>query len=375
MMLTFLGKTPESEILFQSVKICTFALQNMTLLHTLLISFKKRLSVMFKVKFKEELRKHMSLRIIGTGSYLPDNIVTNEDLAKIVDTSDEWITTRTGIKQRYISKDMTTSQLATKAAEKALQNAHISAEDLGYIICATISADTAVPSMAANVQHAIGASCPAFDINAACTGFIYGLKIAEGLFSTTDKPILVIGAECLSQITDWKDRATCVLFGDGAGAAVLAPGDDMLYCEIRNTPDPNGYLYVPGINQKKDGESQTVDPSYIQMNGIEVYKFAKNAVSSHSKEALKKTGLTPQDLKYVVPHQANSRIISAAADILELSMDHFFVNIDQTGNTSAASIPIALDQMNQAHMMERGDKLLLVGFGGGFTSGAAIIRW
>jgi len=320
--------------------------------------------------------------IIGTGSYLPDNILTNEDIAKLVETSDEWITSRTGIKERRISTGETTSDLAYEAAFRALQKSKLNASDLDLIICATISPDSFMPSVSCIVQERLGASnAAAFDLTAACTGLIYAMTTASAFIeSGMYNNILVIGAETLSKALDWTDRSTCVLFGDGAGAMVItaseqkngimssnlvSDGSKQEYLCLSAVPLSNPFVIIEGSNFKPT----------ITMKGQEVFKFAVRSITEHIKTVLKKADLTQNDIKYIITHQANYRIIEHAAKSSRIPLEKFFMNLDRYGNTSAATIGIALDEMVQKDLLQPGDRIILVGFGGGMTSGAILIEW
>jgi 3-oxoacyl-[acyl-carrier-protein] synthase-3 len=320
--------------------------------------------------------------IIGTGSYLPDNILTNDDMAKLVDTSDEWIASRTGIRSRRISTGENTSDLAYEAGIRALNDAKITAAELDLIICATISPDSFMPSVACMVQNRLGATkAAAFDLTAACTGLVYAMAIADsfienGMYSN----ILVIGAETLSKALDWTDRSTCVLFGDGAGAVVLSasetkPGIRSIH--LASDGSKQDYLALPAIklsNPFVKSENDNLRP-IISMKGQEVFKFAVRSISDLLKIVLTKADEKQEDIKYIVAHQANYRIIEHAAKSAGIPLEKFFVNVDRYGNTSAATIGIALDEMNQKEMLKPGDKIILVGFGGGMTSGAILVEW
>ena len=319
------------------------------------------------------------VKIAGIGRYVPEKIVTNDDLSKIVDTNDEWITTRTGIKERRISEGENTSDLGTKAALNAIKDAGLSVDDIDLIIVSTSSPDALSPSTAVYIQRNIGAfNAACFDISAACSGFIYALNIGSQFIKTgQSKNALVIGAEVLSKVTDWTDRNTCVLFGDGSGAVVLTAsetkGVSSIFCgadgrkaeflEISCVPVKN--LYV---------KPEKIDDIRISMDGREVFRFASNVILEAIDKVLKDSGLTLEDIKYIVPHQANYRIIEFAAKKLGVSMEKFYVNLQKYGNTSAASIPIALDEMKKDKVVEKGDKMILVAFGAGFTWSAALVE-
>lgn len=322
-------------------------------------------------------------RITGTGSAVPDKVLTNLDLEKMVDTSDEWITTRTGIKERRIAgPDEFTSTLATRAAEKALEMAGIGADQLDLIIVGTVTPDFPFPSTACLVQDQLKASkAAAFDVAAACSGFIYGLSIAEKFIRTgAVRKALVIGAETLSRIVDWTDRNTCLLFGDGSGAAVLeaVDGDEgILSTHIHSDGSYWELLYQPGCGSRNPCRQATLDEGriYLTMQGNEVFKLAVRAMEESAHEALAANGLTTDQIDIFIPHQANRRIIDAIGKRLGLGEDKVFVNLERYGNTSAASIPIALDEANRTGRLNRGDLVLFDAFGGGLTWGSALLRW
>src|SRR5438132_2347257 len=324
-----------------------------------------------------------TVSIIGTGSYVPDKILTNADLSNIVDTSDDWITTRTGIKERRIAaKDENTSDMAAKAALKAMEQAKISPKDINLILVATATPDMLFPATACFVQKKIGATSAAcLDISAACAGFLFGLEIAQQFITShTCETVLVIGAEKLTSITNWTDRNTCVLFGDGAGAAVLQHrggahgvisthmGSDGQFADILFMP--GGGCHTPITRENVDKNLQT-----IHMSGKDVYKQAITAMMAASQNVLDQAGLTIEDIACIIPHQANVRIIEAIADRLKIPLDRFFVNLDRYGNTSAAAVAIALDEANRTGRIKKGDYVLLVVFGGGLTWASTIIEW
>jgi len=321
--------------------------------------------------------------IIGTGSYVPEKILTNDDLSKLVDTSDEWITTRTGIKERRVAaSDEYTSDLATKAALAAIEQAGISAQEIDLILVATATPDMMFPSCACLVQTKIGATKAAcLDVSAACAGFLFAIEIGQQFITThTYETVLVIGAEKLTSITNWTDRNTCVLFGDGAGAAVLGHrgrahgvisthmGSDGQFADILFMP--GGGCRTPITAENADKHLQT-----IHMSGKDVYKQAVTAMLSASQTALAKAGLTIDDIACVIPHQANVRIIEAIADRLKIPLDRFFVNLDRYGNTSAAAVAIALDEANRSGRIKKGDYVLMVVFGGGLTWASTVVEW
>lgn len=309
----------------------------------------------------------MGLGILSTGSYLPEHKMNNFDFEKIVDTTDEWIYTRTGVKARSIAKDMGTIEMGVNAAEKALTDADLKASDLGLIIATTITPDTIVPCLASCIQEKIGADCAAFDLNAACSGFLFGLNVALNMYA--GKPILIISSEKLSRVVDYTDRRTCVLFGDGAAAVIVGESDNaknIIKSNIYSMPDPERALLIKGINEKT--------PSYIEMDGKEVYKFATKSIVKYANEIIAQAGLQTEDISWVVPHQANNRIIESAANKLGIPFHLFFSNIENTGNTSSASLPIALDELIRTKSIKKGEYILLVAFGGGFSVSTAIVQ-
>jgi 3-oxoacyl-[acyl-carrier-protein] synthase-3 len=300
-----------------------------------------------------------------------------------VETSDKWISERTGIKERRISTGETTSELAVKAARRALEDAGIKAEELDLIIVATITPDKFFPSTACTLQKELNAhKAMCFDISAACTGFVYGLDIAAQYIRTgVYQKALVVGAEVLSKISDWTDRNTCVLFADGAGAAVLSRGEEGLLSSFTGADGTGGDFLacnaMPLKNAFFSGESDETEGKipYLTMNGKEVFKFAVKIMVECINQVLGKEGCTLEDIKYIVPHQANTRIVEATAKKLGISIGKFFMNLDKYGNTSGASIPIALDEMARNGLLSKGDKIIIVGFGAGLTYGAQIIKW
>ena len=322
-------------------------------------------------------------KIVGTGSAVPEKILTNFDLERIVDTSDDWITTRTGIKERRIaSEGEYTSTFATAAAQKALSMAGIEPADLDLIIVATVTPDFPFPATACLIQDNLKASkAVAFDISAACSGFIYGLSIAEKFMQTgTVRKALVIGAEVLTRIVDWTDRNTCCLFGDGAGAAVLEASEDgsgILSTHIHSDGTYWELLNQPGAGNRNPACRKTLDDKlmYINMQGNEVFKLAVRAMDEVAHEALAANGLTTADIDLFIPHQANRRIIDAIGKRMGLADGQLFVNLEHYGNTSSASIPLALDEANRSGRIKAGDMLLFDAFGGGLTWGAALVRW
>jgi len=317
-----------------------------------------------------------SFKIIGTGSCVPEKIVTNDDLTVFLDTSDEWIKTRTGIEQRHICTTETTSDLAVKAAQNALENAHTTVDEIDMILCATISGEYVCPSVAALVQRSLGAQCPCFDLSAACTGWIYLMDTAAAFFARGGiRKMLLIGAEAMSRIVNWHDRSTAVLFGDGAGAAVLEPGDHYLGSSFV-TEGNDEVIAIPAKNGITPWYENEQKLPLVHMDGQETYKFAVSNLPKRVDEVLQKAGLQEGDIDWVIPHQANKRIIDSASRRLKhVPADHFCVNLQKYGNTSAASIPLLLDEWNRAGKFKDGDLLVMVAFGGGLSSAACLLRW
>ncbi|SCI73992.1 3-oxoacyl-[acyl-carrier-protein] synthase 3 [uncultured Clostridium sp.] len=320
--------------------------------------------------------------ILGVGSYLPEKIISNFDLEKIMDTSDEWIRTRTGIKERRVAdENEATSDLATKAALNAIKNANLTPEDIDLIIVATITPDMIFPSTACLVQANIKATKAAcFDLEAACSGFIYGMTVAKQFIETnTYKHVLVIGAEALSRILDYEDRSTAILFGDGAGAVVMGSVNEGGVLSTNLGSDGNGkdYLNIPAGGSKNPASEETLKNRlhYVKMAGNDVFKFAVRIMQEASIKCVESANLDIQDIDYLIPHQANIRIIEASAKRLKLNIDKVYVNLDRYGNMSAASIPVALDEAYREGKIKKGDNIVLVGFGGGLTWGASVVRW
>jgi 3-oxoacyl-[acyl-carrier-protein] synthase-3 len=318
-------------------------------------------------------------RIAGTGSYLPEKVLTNDDLAKLVDTSDEWITARTGIRERHVAAEgETTGDLAYHAAVRALEAAGVQASELDLIVLGTTTPDLVFPSTACLVQHRLGAlGCPAFDVNAACSGFVYALTVADKFIrSGAAKTALVIGSETLTRMVDWTDRTTCVLFGDGAGAVVLKADTDtgILSTHMHADGSRKELLWSPvgvsvGFKPQENGGVR------IQMSGNDVFKHAVKALDSVVEEALEANGLDRHDIDWLIPHQANLRIIEATAKRLDMPMERVIVTVDKHGNTSSGSVPLALDFAVRSGKVQRGQLLLLEAFGGGFTWGSVLLRY
>lgn len=322
----------------------------------------------------------MGIQVISAGSYLPKLVVTNEMLSEFLDTSDEWITSRTGIKQRHIATDETTTDLGVKAARIALENSGLSKEDINLVICATGTPDSCVPTVAANIKKELGiASAPAFDMNTNCSSFVYAITVAESLMKNCNyKNALVIGVDVNSQILDWQDRSTAVLFGDGAGAVVLSNTENEgimashLNCIIDKDNALTCYneIYETPFYKKENDKNLKVS-----MNGQAVLRFATRAFTDVLNAVVEKADISPSDIKLIVPHQANLRIIKAAAKKMNIGEDKIYVNIDKASNTSAATIPIALHEALEKNLIKRGDIILFAAFGAGLSSGAVLLRW
>lgn len=341
----------------------------------------------------------MTTKIIGTGSYVPDRVVTNDELAGIVDTSDEWIRARTGIGQRRISEGVGTSFMAAEAARRALEDAGVKAEELDLILLGTSTPDNCFPSGACDVQAAIGAvNAVGYDISGACAGFLFALNTAYGFMKAgIYRKALVIGADCLSKIVDWADRGTCVLFGDGAGAVVVSVEEDDLAEDSRNPGDERGAgrsheREILHMVMGSDGRRGSVlactsrttgnfltgtapELGYMTMDGQEVFKFAVKKVPETIEKLLRESQVEKEEVKYFILHQANYRICEAIAKRLKLSMEHFPTNMERYGNTSAATVPLLLDELNRDGKLQKGDLLVLAGFGAGLTWGATLVRW
>lgn len=321
---------------------------------------------------------NMTSAIMGTGSAMPERIVTNDDLAKIVETSDAWISDRTGIRARRIAIDETVETLSIKAGKQALEDAGIDATDLQLILVATLTPEGSMPNTACKVQAAIGATnAMCFDINAACSGFMHGLQTAHAFISAgLMKHILVIGAETLSKILDWTDRGTCVLFGDGAGAAVLGPSKEGIVCIDGGADGNKGHVLTLGnaplVNPYT---SHPATKQYVEMDGQEVFKFAVRKIPIIVNNLLSQSGLSMEDLDLVLLHQANERIIQSAAKRLKADEALFPINLDKYGNTSAASVAILLDEVNKNGQLKKGDTIAMAGFGGGLTWAGLLLKW
>jgi 3-oxoacyl-[acyl-carrier-protein] synthase-3 len=323
--------------------------------------------------------------ILGTGSYAPERVLTNDDLAHMVETSDEWIRTRSGIRERRVAApNEATSDMAVQAARRALDDAGLTATDIDLLVVATITPDTPMPACACLVQHKLGlpTTTACFDLNAACSGFVFGLDTACAMIASGRyRKALVIGVEKLSAVMDWQDRTTCVLFGDGAGAVVVGassePDRGLIGTRLGTLGDGADLLYIShgGSTAPSTAESIARRDHCIRMKGKEVFKLAVRAMDDAARDILEQHGIRADQISLVIPHQANLRIIEAISQYLELPMDRFFVNVDRYGNTSAASIPIALDEARKAGRIKPGDLTLLVAFGAGLTYGSALLRW
>lgn len=329
------------------------------------------------------MQQNQRASITGIGSYLPNKVLTNYDLEKMVDTSNDWIIQRTGIKERRIVENgVTTSDIATQASLRAMEDAGVSPKDLDMIITSTITPDHIFPSTSCYIQQKIGATrACAFDILAACAGFIYALSIGQSFINSgAMKTVLVVGAECLSKITDYTDRATCVLFGDGAGAVIIQRNPvkhEILSSSLAADGSEADVLIMPGGGARNPASLESVQQRlhYIQFRGKEVFKLAINNITNLILETAKENGLTLDDIDLIIPHQSNLRIIEATMEKLGLPMEKAFVNIDKYGNTSSASVPIAIDEARKEGRLRKGNIVMLVAFGGGLTWGSSVIRW
>ena len=317
----------------------------------------------------------MSFYIAGTGSALPEKVVSNDDLAQFLDTSDEWIYTRTGIRRRHVLTHERLDDLAIASAKQALADAGVSGAEVDLILCATMRGDTYTPSLACTVGEAVGSRAPAFDLNAACVGVLYAMEIADSFISSGKaETVLIVSAEAMSKLVDWADRSTCVLFGDGTGAMVVKKGKGRLAGVLCSDPDSH-VIRMPNFEGMNSPYNQIAQEKLaMYMDGGEVYKFAVNAMGRRIEEACARAGLAPADIDWYLPHQANIRILASVARHMKLPMERFYVNLDRFGNTSAASVPIALSQASEEGRLHEGMKLLLVGFGGGLTYAASLIE-
>ncbi len=317
------------------------------------------------------------LSILGTGKYVPEKIITNDELSKYVETSDEWISSRTGIRQRHIIKDENTISLALGAAKLAIEDSGVLKEDIDLVIVATVTPENTFPSTSNMLQSQLGlGEIMSFDLNAACSGFVYAIDVANKMMkSGAFKNALIVGSETLTKYVDWSDRNTCVLFGDGAGAVVIGEGSgEIIDCISHSRGDENKFLYGAGVEVREFFNREKPTVGFIEMNGREVFKFATRTVPKAIEEILAKNNLTINDIDKFVCHQANERIIESSAKKLDVSMDKMYVNIHKYGNTSAASVPIALDDAFKEGAVKKGDLICIVAFGGGLTWSSSIIR-
>lgn len=318
----------------------------------------------------------MSFYIAGTGSAVPEKVVTNDDLAEFLDTSDEWITTRTGIKRRHILTKEKLDDLAILSARRAVENAGIGVSDIDLILCATMRGDTFTPSLACVVGEALGTNVPSFDLNAACVGVLYCMDIADAYFASGKADtVLIVAAEAMSKLVDWTDRATCVLFGDGSAALVVRKGKGRLAGQITTNPDSQ-IIRMPNIEALNCPYNEVpAEKLAMYLNGGEVYKFAVNVMGRNIQEVCAAAGLTPADIDWYLPHQANLRIIDASLRKFKIPREKVLTNIAEYGNMSATSVAVLLDENARKGVFKKGDKLLFVAFGGGLTSGAVIVEW
>ena len=317
----------------------------------------------------------MSLKIIGMGIGIPERCVTNDELATFLDTDDTWITTRTGIKTRYVCTHETLTGLSVAASRKALNNANLSAEDIDLIICSTFGGDFRTPSLACTAAEQLGTQCPAFDVNAACAGFIYALDVASVYLNAGKaKNILIITAEMMSVQSDWNDRNTCILFGDGAAACVVTAGNALKYISLTTIPDTT-ILNLPADTGNSPFITKRTERSYLYMQGQEVFKFAVNIVNKDVKQALEAISKTPEQIDYYVLHQANKRIIDSIRIKLKQPEEKFPVNINKYGNLSSVSIPLLLFEMQEEKKLKPGDTIFMSAFGAGLTAGSGVMVW
>ncbi|NLG24983.1 MAG: ketoacyl-ACP synthase III [Clostridiales bacterium] len=311
---------------------------------------------------------------MGTGSALPRLVIDNHMLTEFLDTSDEWISSRTGIRERRVLSDDTLRQIACQASARALDSAGVAAADLDMILCSTVQGEATTPALACMVQADIGANCPAMDVNGACTGFLYALEVAEGLLATGRyRRILIVCAERMTRLCDWRDRSTCVLFGDGAGAVVAEPGDSLLSMRLVTAGDDGPLNAYPHPGNSPYARSAAYRPLY--MAGQEIYRFAVGAAAGDLRAAAEAAGVLIDDIGHFVLHQANLRIVEAVRGRLGMPEEKFPHNIERTGNTSSASIPILLDELNRGGALKQGELIAMAAFGAGLTSGACVLRW
>ncbi len=326
------------------------------------------------------------IKFLGIASYVPETVISNDDFTSFIETNDEWITTRTGISTRHYAMNMPTWEMGSKAAEKAIEKSGVSKDEIDLIICTTVTPDTLIPSTACYIQNALSMNgCMAFDINCACSGFVYAVDMAQKyLASGSVRNVLVVSAEELSKVTDYTDRSSCILFGDGASAVVIGPSDGEFSSFLGADGSGAGYLRATSIHPvpnpffKLRGIEPDTDPSdtgYLYQDGKEVYKFAVSMMPYAVEQVLEKAGIGVDSVSKIIPHQANIRIIQTAASKLGVDMDRFYVNIDRYGNTSSASIPIALTEAVENGAVKRGDRIVLVGFGAGLTYGSVCFEY
>ncbi len=318
----------------------------------------------------------MALKILSTGSFVPPLSLTNDELCGRIgiDSSDEWIVQRVGVQKRHISEDLFNWEMGTVASERALEQAGLTAKDIDFIVCATVSSEDSSPSTAAMIQQALGAECPAMDLHAACSGFIYTLETCAALLKMNYKRVLLVASERLSRIVDWKDRNTCVIFGDGAAALVLEEGDNYL-ASVLHSFGGDEVIKIPNYEGDRTFFKKDTPAPFIFMNGQETFKFAVGRMRTDIQEVLKRGEVEESDVSWVIPHQANIRIIDAARRRLKIDPERYVTNIDRFGNTSAASIPLALDELHRSGKLKRGDLLVFTAFGGGLSSAASLVRW
>ncbi len=317
----------------------------------------------------------MGFRILGTGSALPERSVTNDDLSEFLDTSDEWIYTRTGIKSRRVCTEETLDDLAVEASRRALEAAGVTPGQLDLIICSTTSGDHLMPAEACAVAERLGATCPAFDVSAACAGFVFALDVADGYLARgRAERVLVVAAEKMSRLMDWEDRATCVLFGDGAAAAVLGGGEGLLALRLETDPSVET-LRVPGVGGSSPFDRTERPASVLTMEGRRVFKFGVSTICSSVSALCDEAGVAPGDIDHFIFHQANERILSSAVSRLGIDDDKVERALEETGNISSACIPLALDRLARSGRLEKGQLLALVGFGAGLDTGACLLRW
>ncbi|MGL4948990.1 MAG: beta-ketoacyl-ACP synthase III [Anaeroplasmataceae bacterium] len=318
----------------------------------------------------------MKCKIHGSGYYAPETVVTNDDLSKIMDTNNEWIITRTGIKERRFSLDKDASHMAIEACRNAIKEANIDVKDIGVVIVATITSDDITPSVACKILEPLGIkTAMAFDLNAACSGFVYSLNVASALLSTSSsKYALVVGSEKLSKILDYTDRSTSILFGDGAGAVVISNDGEEVFYSCNAKTDIDNVLYANNISDRGYLKNSVTNNFYLHMNGQEVFKFAVDKLKECIETTLEQSNLTIEEIDYIIPHQANVRILQNVSKKLDIPLEKFYINLERFGNTSAASVPIALAEAIERKVVKKGHKLIIVGFGSGLTWASMYIK-